>query len=97
MAKVKKVTLDKAVDKVKKVAKKQSIKKPSTKWEAAPNYIVQDGVVYEKLFEEGVSVDLELDADVLELVKKESRNGKYVSEQDFIRTALRTMMEKEGY
>ena len=97
MAKVKKVTLDKAVAKVKKVAKKQAIKKPSSKWEVAPNYIVQDGVVYEKLFEDGVSVDIDLDTDVLELVKKESRNGKYVSEQDFIRCALREMLLSKGY
>jgi hypothetical protein len=66
--------------------------KMSKKWEEAPEYVTQSGVTYEKVYENTVNVDLDLELSLLESIAKKARSGSYVSDQEFIRDILRSMM-----
>jgi hypothetical protein len=72
---------------VKKTTTKRS--KKQSKWEKAPSSIEVDGVPYEKVFKNTVQVNLELDQEALESIKKVAKTGLYASEAEIIRDALR--------
>jgi hypothetical protein len=60
----------------------------------APDYITLNGHTYEKISNDTVSVELDLDDDVMELLDKSVKKGEFVSRGDAIRTILRRKIEE---
>ena len=67
-------------------------KKVSKKWEAAPEYITQSGVTYEKLYDNTVNVELSLEPSLAKCIEDKARSGLYVSDKEFVRDVIRSVM-----
>lgn len=61
-----------------------------------PPYVEVNGVVYEKITNKTVTMDLDLEPKVWKTIQARIKKSHYVNEQEVIRDALRTMMEKNN-
>lgn len=70
-------------------------KKPSNKSLSVktPDYIVRNGVTYEKMSSSSVDVELELRLDILQALDKLVSDGVFVSRGDAIRSILRQKLD----
>lgn len=77
----------------KKASKKKPLteKKPRLK---TPDYIVINGVTYEKMSKDSVNFELDLQEDVLTHIDSLISSGKFVSRGDAIRTILRNKLDE---
>lgn len=87
-----KTTVKKTSNKQLKDKKIKNKIKPTKEWENAPEYVEQDGVVYEKIFTDTEKIKIDLEPDVLEKIKERSRSGVYVNDQELVRELLRNLI-----
>jgi hypothetical protein len=69
-------------------------KKKIAKPKVSSDYIIIDGVTYEKMSNDSVNVDLDLASDVIDYLDDLVKKGKFVSRGDAIRTILRKKIEQ---
>lgn len=74
----------------------KNTKKNTIKTKVSSDYIVIDGVTYEKLSHNSVSVKLDIQQDVLKSLDALVKSGSFVSRGDAIRTILRKKIEQMG-
>lgn len=74
-----------------KKAKVYTLTKVFTKEEkkSPPSYVKIDGHVYERLETKTVSVDVDLDPDVVQSIEKVFKQGGFVNRQEVMREAIR--------
>jgi hypothetical protein len=69
-------------------------KKKIIKPKVSSDYIIIDGVTYEKMSNDSVNVELDLASDVIDCLDDLVKKGKFVSRGDAIRTILRKKIEQ---
>lgn len=75
--------------------KKKRSKKVDNAWQDAPNHVEVGGVTYEKIDSNTVQLELELDPDTIENIKRGMDRKLFVSDLEYIRHLLRSVMVNE--
>lgn len=74
--------------------KKTTRSKRKMKKTVSPNYITYNGSTYEKLSDDSVNVELDMQEDVLDDLNNLVKSGKFVSIGDAVRYILRRKLEE---
>lgn len=76
------------------MSRKKVVKQSSSRNYFAPDYVMLNGHVYEKLSSTSHEVDFDLEEDVLSKIDGLVKSGKYVSRGDAVRDILRSMIRE---